>query len=106
MLHQTTNLGVRISSGAPFAYKTTNLSPPSLATCDDGSQSSLVANDSDLVIVDFDLRDDRSEKGLSGRGIAGIELFSHEMGEGRQAIWGDHRTRARLNGDAIKGVLR
>jgi hypothetical protein len=67
-----------------LAYKTTNLSLPSLATCDDGSQSSLVANDSDLVIVDFDLRDDRSEEGLSGRGIAGIELFSHEMGEGRQ----------------------
>src|SRR5262249_29829794 len=86
--------GVRISSGAPFAYKTTNLSLPSLATCDDGSQSSLVANDSDLVIVDFDLRDDGSKEGLSGRGIAAIELFSHEMGEGRQAIWAAHRTRA------------
>jgi hypothetical protein len=66
------------------SHKTTNLSLPSLATCDDGSQRSLVANDSDLVIVNLHLRDDRSEEGLPGRGIAGIELFSHEMGEGRQ----------------------
>jgi hypothetical protein len=83
-----------------------NLGLPGLATRDDGSQSGLVANDSDLVVVDLDLRDDGSEEGLSGLGIAGIELFSHELGEGCQAIRGDHRTRVGLNRDAIEGGLR
>jgi hypothetical protein len=77
---------VRISSGAPFAYKTANLALASLATGDDGCQCSLVADDSNFVVVDFNLRDDRLEVGLSGLGIAGIELFSHELEERGEPI--------------------
>jgi len=46
--------GVRISSGAPVAYKTANLSCLVLVTRNDGCECRLVADDSDLVVVDFD----------------------------------------------------
>jgi hypothetical protein len=76
-----------------------------LATRDDGGQRSLIADDPDLIVVDFNLRDDGLEVGLSRLGIAGIELFSHELGEGGEPIRGDHCTRVSLGGDPIKGSL-
>jgi hypothetical protein len=41
-----------------------------LATCDDSCQCRLIADDPDLVVVDFNLRDDGLEVNLSGLGKA------------------------------------
>ena len=70
------------------------------------AKRSLVADDPDLVVVDFDLRDDGLQVGLPRLGVAGIELFSHELGEGGEPIRGDHRTRLGLGRDPIEGSLR
>ena len=93
-----------ILTGAPIAYKTANSALAGLATCDDGGQGSFIADDPDLIVVDFNLRDDGLEVGLSGLDIAGIELFSHE-GEGGEAIRGDHGTCVGLSRDPIEGSL-
>jgi hypothetical protein len=75
-------------------------------TCDDGCQSGLVADDFDLVVADFNLRDDGLQVGLPGLSIAGIELFLHELREGSEAIRRDHRTRVSLDRNPIEGSLR
>ena len=77
-----------------------------LVFCDDGCQSSLVADDFDLVVVDLNLRDDGLQEGLPGLGIAGIKLFSHELREGSEAIRRDHCTRIGLDRNPIEGSLR
>jgi hypothetical protein len=97
--------GVRISSGAPIAYKTTNSALAGLATCDDAGQDSLIADDSDLFVVDFNLRDDGLKVGFPRLRIAGSELISHELGEGGEPIRGDHCAGVGLSRDAIKGGL-
>ena len=92
-----------ILTGAPFAYKTANSALAGLATCDDGGQR--ITDDPDLIVVDFNLRDDGLEVGLSRLGIAGIELISHELGESGEPIRGNHCTRLSLGRDPIKGSL-
>jgi hypothetical protein len=46
--------GVRISSGAPLAYKTANVRTRTLAPGDHLLQSCLIANDPDRMIVGLD----------------------------------------------------
>ena len=89
-----------------MASKTTNLAISGLATCHDGCQRGLVADYPELVVADFDLRDHRSQKGLPGLGIPSIKLFSHKLGEGCEAIWGDARTRIGLDHNPIKASAR
>ena len=45
-------------SGAPFAYKTTNISRLGLEACDDVPQCGVVADNPDILIVYLDPRDD------------------------------------------------
>src|SRR5260370_18782231 len=49
---------VRIVSGAPFAYKTTNIPVRVLFACDDSLQNVLIADNPDGLVVDFDGVDD------------------------------------------------
>jgi hypothetical protein len=49
---------VRIVSGAPFAYKTTNISVRVLFAGNDRLQNVFVANDPDGLVVDLDGIDD------------------------------------------------
>jgi hypothetical protein len=53
--------GVRISSGAPFAYKTANISVLDLFARDGGLQDILAAYNTDGFIIDFDRIDDRAD---------------------------------------------
>ena len=70
--------GVRIPSGAPFAYKTTNIPVRGLFTGNHGLQHIPAANNPDGPIVDLDGVDDRAYVGLAGAGIAGVELLIHQ----------------------------
>ena len=69
-------------------------------------QRRLIPDDPDLVVVDFNFRDDGLQERLPGLGIAGIKLFSYELREGFQAIGGYHRPRVGLDCDPIDGSLR
>jgi hypothetical protein len=62
-----------IDRGAPIAYKTTNSALAGLATCDDVGQDSLIADDADLFVVDFNLRDDEHIPGARFVEFPGID---------------------------------
>jgi hypothetical protein len=67
--------GVRISSGAPFAYKTANMHGFWRVTGNDRRQRSLITDNSDFVVSDFDLRNYRAEIGFFRLNITCIEFF-------------------------------
>jgi hypothetical protein len=67
-----------IGRGAPFAYKTTNISVRDLFACNDGLQDILADDDSDGLVVDFDRVDDQADVALPGIGIAVVELIGHQ----------------------------
>ena len=62
-LYRYFNIGVRsvILNGAPFAYKTTNISVLDLFARDGGLQDISAADDPDGLIIDFDRVDDRAD---------------------------------------------
>ena len=68
-------------SGAPFAYKTTNISVLGLFAGDGGLEDILAADDPDGLIIDFDEVDDRMDVTFPGVGICGVELFIHQPRE-------------------------
>src|SRR5271169_4116703 len=78
--------GVRISSGAPIAYKTTNICGLCLPTCDYGCEGGFIGNNSDFAIVHLNMGDDRPQVGFAGFGVACVELFAHQAGEGIETV--------------------
>ena len=74
------NISVRsfILTGAPFAYKTTNIPVRGLFTGNHGLQHIPAANNPGGPIVDLDGVEDRAYVGLAGAGIAGVELLIHQ----------------------------
>ncbi|WP_233023619.1 MULTISPECIES: hypothetical protein [Hyphomicrobiales] len=68
-------------SGAPFAYKTTNISVLGLFARDGRLEDILAADDPDRLVVDLDRIDDRMDIAFAGVGVARIELRVHQPGE-------------------------
>lgn len=57
-------------SGAPFAYKTANISALDLFVSDSVLEDILAANDPDDVVVNLDRIDDRADVALAGINVA------------------------------------
>src|ERR1035437_6447605 len=70
--------GVRISTGAPFAYKTTNIPVRDLFSGNHRLQYVLAANNPYGVVVDLDGVDDRADVGPARIGIAIVQLLGHQ----------------------------
>ncbi|MEW6395664.1 MAG: hypothetical protein AB1582_14100 [Pseudomonadota bacterium] len=68
-------------SGAPFAYKTTNIPVLDLFARNGGLKDILAAQDPDGLVVDLDSVDDRMDVTLPGAGLRGIELLIHQTCE-------------------------
>jgi hypothetical protein len=75
-----------ISSGAPFAYKTTNISVLDLSTCSGGLQDILAANNPDGFIVDFDGIEDRSDVALPGIDVGRVASFAGGVAKDEAAV--------------------
>jgi len=73
---------VRISSGAPIAYKTSNISVRGLFVSNDGLQDVLTTNDPDGLVVDFYRVDYRADVALARIGVAVVELIGHQARKG------------------------
>jgi hypothetical protein len=73
---------VRFLLGAPFTYKTANISRAHCAACNYVSEGCFLADNADLPVIDFDARDYGAQVGLAGLGVAGSEFRAHKFGEG------------------------
>src|SRR5439155_22887289 len=82
--------GVRIFSGGPFAYKTTNISVLDLFAGTGGLQYVLAADDPG-PIVHLDCIDDRTDGALAGIGVSIVELLVHQQRERHELPTADQR---------------
>src|ERR1035437_10294123 len=96
---------VRIRSGAPFAYKTTNIPVRGLFAGNDSLQHVLAANNPDGLVVDLDGVDDRADVGPARIGIAVVQLLGHEACKGVDLGLVDCRYRAALRTGPIERSL-
>ena len=96
---------IRIVSGAPFAYKTTNISVLGLFAGNGRLEDILAADDPDRLVVDLDRIDDRVDVAFAGVGVARIELRVHQLGEGVDLLRIDGGCHAALGAGMIEGGL-
>ncbi|WP_024336901.1 hypothetical protein [Bradyrhizobium japonicum] len=89
-------------SGAPFAYKTTNISVLGLFAGNGSLENVLAANNPDRPIVDFDRVNDRADVRLAGVRVACVELFGHEPRESVNLPGVDCGRRTALSASVIK----
>ena len=75
-----------IDRGAPFAYKTTNISVLDLFARDGGLQDISAADDPDGLIIDFDRVDDRTDIALAGIGVRVLAAVAAITTVGVEAI--------------------
>ena len=68
-------------SGAPFAYKTTNIGSVGLLPRDRRGECGLVSYDSDFVVIYFDLGNYGPQVGSPRLYVAALHLIPHEPGE-------------------------
>ncbi|MEW6152180.1 MAG: hypothetical protein AB1745_29725 [Pseudomonadota bacterium] len=92
-------------SGAPFAYKTTNISVLGLFACNGGLEDILAADDPDGLVVDLDRIDDRVDIGFAGVGVARIQLRVHQSREGVDLLRIDGGRHTALGAGVIEGRL-
>src|SRR5947207_13451228 len=97
--------GVRIFSGGPFAYKTTNISVLDLFAGNGGLQDVLAADDPG-PIVHLDCIDDRTDGALARIGVRIVELLVHQPRECVDLPSVDRGSSAVSSPGAIKGSLR
>src|SRR5579859_6430274 len=72
----------RLVPGAPFAYKTTNISVLDLFAGNGGLEDVLAADDPNGVVVHLNRVDDRADIAFAGVGVARIQLRVHQSCEG------------------------
>jgi hypothetical protein len=71
-------LHVRIVSGAPFAYKTTNILVRGLFPSNGCLQSVLAANNPNGLVIDLNGAHHGADVGLAAVDIAGFQFFCHQ----------------------------
>jgi len=70
-----------ILTGAPIAYKATNIAVRGLFAGNDGLQRILTADDPDDWVIAFSGIDDGADVALASVGIAAVELLLHKSGK-------------------------
>ncbi|MDU1491304.1 MULTISPECIES: hypothetical protein [Bradyrhizobium] len=93
-------------SGAPFAYKTTNISVLGLFAGDGGLQDVLAADDPDGTVVNLDRIEDRTDVSLARIGIAGVQLVGHQSRKCIDLLGVDSCGRAAKGPGLVEGCLR
>jgi hypothetical protein len=99
-------LGVRISSGAPLAYKTANICAvprPAHGCC---GENGFVTQHPDFAVPYLDLGDDGPQVRLARLNVGGIEFLAHQLLECFKANGCYFRPRTTLNSDPVERGLR